>query len=204
MDSFINNISKLTNNFHSSQLAMLNAMTCEKVLPIYSLFSQQESWGSVDSFEEALILQYQFIQGIGVSILDLDKIIEEIENYSPDLDEFENGLASYALDVAVIFIEALTFLKDKDTNSSINVASTARDLVDMYVQEKNNLSSNDPLLEIKIQHDNMMKKEIERQISIISKIQKLQKITIKEIEEIRELNLQFGEIAEIKILEELY
>lgn len=204
MDLFINRISESISNFNASQLAILNATTCEKVLPIYSLFSKQESWGRLDFFEEALILQYQFIQNIEISRLDLEKVIEEIENYSPDLDEFENGLASYALDTSIIFIEALTFLKDGNINSAINVASTSRDLVDMFVQEKNNFSPDDTLLELKIQADPSMKKEIERQFSIISKIEKMKNITLKDIEEIRVLNLQFGEIAEIEMLTKMY
>jgi uncharacterized protein YjaG (DUF416 family) len=204
MDLFLNKISGLINSFHFKQLVMLNITTCEKVLPIYSLFSNYESWGKKEILDEALILQYQFLQNLSISDSEIENILDEIENNSPDLDSFDNGLASYALDACIIFMESLTFLKSKDINSVISVASSSRDLVDMFVQERNDIPPNDKLLDSKIQSDFFMQKEVKRYFELISKIENFKNISLKEIEEIRDFNSQFGEIADIETLTKLY
>lgn len=204
MDSYLNKVSKLINNFQSSQLVMLNVTTCEKVFPIYSLFSEYESWGKKEFFEDALLLQYQFLQNLPISQSEIQRTLTEIETYSPDLDSFDNGLASYALDACIIFIESLTFLQTKDVNSAINIVSSSRDLVDMFIQEKNDFSSNDSLLELKIQSDIFMQREMDRCFNLILKIGNLKNIFLKDIDEIRTFNFQFGEIADVATLTKLY
>lgn len=204
MDLYISEISNLVQHFQVPQLVFLNVLTCEKVLPIYSLFSEYNSWGKKEALEEAILLQYQYLQTYTFSELEIENTLEDIETVTPDLDMFENGLASYALDSCIIFIESLNFLQTKNMDTVLNVASYARDLVDMFVQEKNDLAPNDNHLELKIQSDVFMKKEIERYHEVIKRIQSLGNISGQNIEEIRTLNLQFGEIISVEILNDLY
>jgi uncharacterized protein YjaG (DUF416 family) len=204
MDVFLTKISESIKYFQPEQLVMLNATTCEKVIPIYSLFSESESWGNIELFQEALFLQYQYLQNLSITNSEIDKIIFEIENNSPDLDEFDSELASYALDACIVFIESLTFLKTKDINSAISVASSSRDLVDMFVQEKNDFAPNDVNLNIKIQTDPFMEKEVDRYFKLISKIGSYKSLNLSEIEAVRILNNEYGEIIDTKILTKLY
>jgi uncharacterized protein YjaG (DUF416 family) len=204
MDVFLNKISESIKHFQPEQLVMLNATTCEKVIPIYSLFSKSVSWGNIELFREALFLQYQYLQNLSITNSEIDKIIFEIENNSPDLDEFDSELASYALDSCIVFTESLTFLKTKDINSAISVASSSRDLVDMFVQEKNDFAPNDVDLNIKIQADPFMEKEVDRYFNLISKIGTYKNLNLSEIEAVRILNNEYGEIIDINILTKLY
>ena len=196
MDIFLNKIQREISNFHSSQLALFNVMACEKVLPIYSLFFQQEAWGNIRIFEEALITQYQFILNLPISESEIDNILEEIESNAPNLDEFSNGLASYALDACIIFSESINFLKMKKLEYSLSVASTSRDLVDMFIQEANNISPNDPALEVKIQENPFMKREVNRQLNLISQINSIQNISSQEIDKLRVINSKLGDIVD--------
>ncbi|MFN8352812.1 MAG: DUF416 family protein [Spirosomataceae bacterium] len=204
MDVFLTKISESIKHFQPEQLVMLNATTCEKVIPIYSLFSESESWGNIELLQEALFLQYQYLQNLTITDSEIDKIILEIENNSPDLDEFNSELASYALDACIVFMESLTFLRTKDINSAISVASSSRDLVDMFVQEKNDFAPNDVNLNIKIQTDPFMEKEVDRYFTLISKIGTYKNLNLSEIEAVRILNNEYGEIIDNKILTKLY
>lgn len=204
MDIFLNKIQQEISHFHSSQLALLNVMTCEKVLPIYSLFSQQEAWGNISIFEEALITQYQFILNIPISESKIDNILEEIESNAPNLDEFSNGIASYALDACIILSESINFLKMKKLEYSLSVASTSRDLVDMFIQEANNISPNDPNIEVKIQENQFMKREVNRQFNLISQINSIQNISSQEIDKLRVINSKLGDIIDNILLTRLY
>lgn len=196
MDIFLNKIQREISNFHSSQLALFNVMACEKVLPIYSLFFQQEAWGNISILEEALITQYQFILNLPISESEIDNILEEIKSNAPNLDEFSNGLASCALDACIIFSESINFLKMKKLEYSLSVASTSRDLVDMFIQEANNISPNDPALEVKIQENPFMKREVNRQLNLISQINSIQNISSQEIDKLRVINSKLGDIVD--------
>lgn len=204
MDKFTKVITQKIERFNSKQLALFNYANCEKVKPIFLLFFQNELWGNRELLDDALIIQSQFIQEIPLADSDLMSLINDMELNAPELDNFETGLASYALDSVAIFIESLLFLKTEDKTHAINVSSLLRDLVDMFVQEKNNFDPNDNQFEKKIQDDYFMKKENERQLKLFEIISLDSQIDFDYINHVRNINSEFGEIIDFGELTNLY
>ena len=187
------------NQLKLEKQAFFAALTCEKMLPAYQLFSKEANWGNPSILEEILILLYEFINGNEINMNQIKDLESELEINAPDLDEIENSFASYGLDACAAFDESLSFILTKNIDHLVNIVSSATNIVDMCVQEKESLEPSDKDLEIKIENDPFMQKELKRQETIIKALQDIE-LNSQTIAKLRKLNNYMGEMLDFSLL----
>ena len=99
----------------------------------------------------------------GVSRADFSTEVTQAESVEPDTEDFESVYASSALDAAIAVGLLMRAFNDGQTSTVVEAASLARDSIDMYVQDLENMHQNDPNIETKILGHVLMQKELKRQ-----------------------------------------
>ncbi|MBA4849447.1 DUF416 family protein [Emticicia sp. BO119] len=199
MDDFLKSIEKKIVKLSFKQQVLFAVLTCEKLLPNYREFSSIVRWGSIEVLEEAIVMIYQYLQDIELDDTELDGIYEKIIEITPNIENFESDLASYALDTCSAISDAIEFLLSEDQSYVLNIASIARDTVDMFIQESiySEILPDDS--EAKIAENEYMKKEYRRQHDILRKLLGAE-ITLPFISTMRELNNSSGSIIELSLV----
>ncbi len=80
-------------------------------------------------------------------------MIASVETITPDTENFNDIYVSFALDACSSVYSSLSFIIDHNDEHIIDVVTYARDTVDMFIQEKEDLSPSDSALEEKIKSD---------------------------------------------------
>lgn len=164
-------------------------LACERMLPSYIHFHNDEKWGSVNVLNDTLEFLYTFTLNGHIDTPIIDKLKIDVEQNAPDLDEFSSESASYALDTCITYYETLEYAKTKNNTHLSNVVESLLATVDMFIQEQDDLDPSDIHLEEKISKNKYMMNEIERQNTILSVLSKQELITSELIETLRRLNL---------------
>ena len=99
----------------------------------------------------------------GVSRADFSKEVTQAESVEPDTEDFESVYVSSALDAAIAVGLLMRAFNDGQTSTVVEAASLARDSIEMYVQDLENMAQNDPNIETKILGHVLMQKELKRQ-----------------------------------------
>jgi uncharacterized protein YjaG (DUF416 family) len=164
-------------------------LACERMLPSYIHFHNNEKWGSVTVLKDTLAFLYTCTLNGHIDTPIIDKLKFDMEQNAPDLDEFSSPSTSYALDTCITYLEALEYTKTKNDTHLSNVVESLLDTVDMFIQEQDDLDPSDTHLEEKISKNKYMMNEIERQNTILSVLSRQELITSELIETLRSLNL---------------
>lgn len=144
------------------QLAFL--LSCaERLLPNYLSFQRRHSWGNATVLRAALDLGWHRLQGRTVTTDEINLSLERCEAATPDTEDFDSELVSSALDAANAAALVLEFLLESNVGKVVQCAELARDTVDMYVQELEDLDPNDAMLETTILNHPLMQQELQRQ-----------------------------------------
>ena len=132
---------------------------CVRLYPHYKHFSGLESWGNPAILESAIntIRQIILLQPPN----SLKQLFEEVEEVTPDTEDFPGVTCSFALNSCCAILDTLTFVIDKNDQAISAVATYARDTLDFYIQEIREFAPNDPNLERKIVEDPYMVAEVE-------------------------------------------
>lgn len=110
------------------------AACCERLLPNYMAFSQREQWGDSDLLRIALDEIWASLNARSINIPYLNELIAKCEKIIPDPDDFNSRLTSPALDASSAIAETLEALIDKKAEKVANVATLARDTIDLHLQ----------------------------------------------------------------------
>jgi uncharacterized protein len=201
MDKYRVEISRLLKPLSFQKRLIFGALTCEKLHPNYEYFSQNTSWGNGQILQNAISVIYQSVfRNDLFSEVEIQNLIDEVEGITPDTEDFEGILVSFALDACTSVLSTLNFIIDGETENIIDVATYARDTVDMYIQERDDLDVNDKMIEIKIEQDIFMQREKQRQYSIIKLLSEKNEITDSQLQNLREVQPQL--IVDISLLPE--
>jgi uncharacterized protein YjaG (DUF416 family) len=163
-------------------------LSIELLAPIYQSFSTRANWGDPQIFGRIVTALYSSALGQKLQQADLANLKNDLDKLSPDLDEFEDGLTSYALDVCIAAEEAVNFLLTASRSHFIGFLTSVSDLLDRYVQEKDDLDPNHPELELIIMRDPFLQREIQRQTDLLVR---LKQISLKSPEDIATLRTDF-------------
>ena len=144
----------------------------ERLLPNYFAFSRAESWGDPSALREAMDLGWAAFAGEQIATTVIEISLRRCEAVTPDTEQFPSALVSAALDAAVCSALVLDYLLGGESQKVVEGASLARDTVDMHVQELENLSPDDPLLEGKILRHSLMQRELARQSKDLDLLQR--------------------------------
>lgn len=199
MDDFLESIEKKIVKLSFKQQVLFAVLTCEKLLPHYRQFSMVEKWGNIEVLEDAIVMIYQFLQDIEVNDEELDGMYEKIAEITPDVVRFEGDLASYALDTCSAVSDAVEFLLSEDQSYLINIASIARETIDMFVQESEELTTDDEDMENRIAQSPYVKREAKRQQDILRKLLGAE-IDLPFISAMRDFNNSSGAIIELSLV----
>jgi hypothetical protein len=135
----------------------------ERLYPNYIVFAVEQGWGMPDTLRAALDLAWNALLDQPPSpevVRRLSKVVEEAE---PETEDFDTVLVSAALDAAATAGLVLKLLETDDPDITVEIASLARDTVDMYIQDMEHLDPSDPSLERKILVHRLMQAELRRQ-----------------------------------------
>ena len=91
-------------------------------------------------------------------------------------------------------------LQNNNDNDVLDVACYARDTVDMFIQERDDLNLNNKELEILIDNDVLMTTEKNKQIIIAKYLKENQLINRISLDEVRSLN--YGSIIDVNIFKD--
>ncbi len=137
--------------------------TAERLLPNYAFFERAEGWGNSEVLREVLDLAWTSLLDSSFTVPPLGELRQAVEEATPDTEEFDTVHVSSALDAATAAASVLDLLEDGEVEHAVSVATMARDSVDMYVQELEDMDAQDPRLEQRILEHDLMQKELRRQ-----------------------------------------
>lgn len=122
------------------------ASCAERLLPQYVQFCQTENWGDAGLLRQALDEAWKWAGGAPVSRERIRDLEAQCQTVIPNTEEFSALLCSHALDAGVAVCETLQLCMGADLSRAVNVASAARDTVDMYIQERDQMECDDQSL----------------------------------------------------------
>lgn len=153
---------------------LFSVLTCEKLYPHYVAFEAKYKWGNSKLFADAISLTYEFlINSKAVSVDEIKDTLSKIDLATPDMDDFGSALSSFALNAATSTYSTLQYLLDGKIDHITDVVSYTLDTIDMFIQEKEDMSTLDPSREIQIENDDFMLQEQQRERELINQLSKI-------------------------------
>lgn len=166
-------------------------LTCQRLFPNYVYFSTRYNFGNPEIIRGYLTDIRKIIVS-GTGDIEFKGHEKNIENVMPTPHEFESVLASSALDACAGIIELISFIQDKDISRIESISTLAKDSVDMYIQEKENLDISSPDFEAKIANHYLMKREIDIQKGILDFLSRFENINEEDLITLEKLQANNG------------
>ncbi len=138
------------------------ALSCERMVPNYDRFTADSGFGDPKVLRRGIDAAWSCLELARVPDA-LKSLRALVEQQAPNTEEFSSPFTSAALDAANAVASLLDAVNEPDGADPIEVASLARDTVDLYVQEIENLDPNDGGLEDAIRCHPLMQAELRRQ-----------------------------------------
>ncbi|WP_254562853.1 DUF416 family protein [Dyadobacter diqingensis] len=188
MDKYPLEIKKDLGRLSDKAKLFFAALTCDHLYPNYVHFQETTGWGDPETLREAIDTIYQYlINGDLYTSNDIQVWIDSVDLITPDTEDFPEITSSYALDACTAVLSTLRFITESNLDCIVEVATYARDTVDMYVQIRDDFNSSDPNIEARIAADPLMIREKRRQCQLIERLLviDLNKVTDALIESLR-------------------
>ena len=135
MDKHRLQIQDLITSLSFQKKLVFAVLVCEKLYPNYVYFSNKNDWVNSEVLENAISNLYQYIYRSDLfSESEIEALIDEINQITPNTEDFEEIFVSFALDACTSILSTLNFILDKNTENIIDVATNATDTVDMFIQ----------------------------------------------------------------------
>lgn len=164
----------------TTQQITFGVLVCERLLPNYTAFQHDTGWGDVAPIRKALDFVWSTLESKSIDTQTVKIITESCETVAPGSEGFKSLYVSFAQDACFAACNLMDYILKNDVDKIIQVATYAIDSVDLYVQEVESISPNDPKLEQKILNHRLMQRELAQQ-----------KINLMDIEQASSLNLNF-------------
>jgi uncharacterized protein YjaG (DUF416 family) len=153
------------------------ASCCQRMLPNYEKFHRMEEWGNPNVLKTGLAEVWAFLAGQRMATSHLEALARDCANAAPDTERFSSLYTSSGLDAASSIVETLRCSVDGEPARAVQVATSARDSVDMYIQMTKDLDSSGPAMEEAIANDPLMRREIEKQQADLAGLRGIQELT---------------------------
>jgi len=141
------------------------ASCCERLLPNYKLFVDNEGWGDFSYLENTLDKLWSYVSGRQITLNEVEILSKKCYELTPDSEDFGSVLVSYAIDAGVAVFETLLCCLDNEAQHLVDIASVSRDAVDLFIQERDHMNYSDLDFEEKILADSLMQKELYKQLN---------------------------------------
>lgn len=138
------------------------AACCERMLPNYETFHLQTGFGNPDVLRRGLDAVWAWMES-DAPLEDAAELISQVDLQAPNTEKFKSAYTSAALDAANSIAITLEAVNGVSEDGLMEVASLARDTVDLFVQQHDDLDPSDPDLENRIMSSPLMQAELTAQ-----------------------------------------
>jgi uncharacterized protein YjaG (DUF416 family) len=138
------------------------AACCERMLPNYETFHLQTGFGNPGVLRRGLDAVWAWIES-DTPLEDAAELISQVDQQAPNTEEFKSAYTSAALDAANSIAITLEAVGSASEDGVAEVASLARDTVDLFVQQHDGLNPSDPDFENRIVGSSLMQAELAAQ-----------------------------------------
>lgn len=156
------NLLQAAEDFPDWKMLAFMAYCCERMLPNYRSFQVDTGSGDTAPMRSALDLVWKWIED-AQPVPAMDILASACEGQSPDTAEFSSIYTSAALDAVAATVATLDALGRVSAQSMIDVASLARDTIDLFVQETEGLDPSGVSFELDIVQNPLMQAELRTQ-----------------------------------------
>jgi uncharacterized protein YjaG (DUF416 family) len=143
------------------------AAVAQRLVQNYEAFSRQCQWGSTEPLLQGLAELWAFVRGNRCSPRRVEDLRSRIAAVTPHPGDFDSVYGSAALDAANAVRESLQCAIHPDPKRVAEVASFARDTVDMFIQVRDQMEFGQPNYEALILAHPLMVRELDRQQSAL-------------------------------------
>lgn len=144
---------------NSKSLVVFGLLCCERIFPNYVAFVEQHKRGNADTLRYTLDVCWEFVVNKRI-ISDFDGLKKACKEVAPDTEDFDSLSVSAALDAAISIATLVKLIESSKVEHAVTIATYARDTVDMYVQELENMQPNTGNLEEQIRNHQLMQREL--------------------------------------------
>jgi len=170
MESFdINRYKSILNALEAWKRVAFMACCCERMLPNYSKFNLESGFGDPETLNHALAIVWNWIESDQMQCK-IGTLALKCEQQGPNTADFPSLFTSAALDAANAIASTLEAIGDANVYRAIEVASLARDTVDLFVQQIDNLDPNSIDFERRILEHQYMQDELRNQRIALEKL----------------------------------
>lgn len=154
----------------------------QRLYPNYVALYKQTQWGEPEILQKAAAYFMETIDNNGIIENEPAFLSKALAKASPDTEDFEDFVASLALDACAVWQEGLDYIEDRNTEHLITVSTSAIDMVQMFIEYQEETDYDD------YAWDNpLLKEEIRFQQNVID--------TLKSMEDINEATLRATSIS---------
>jgi len=112
------------------------ASCCERLLPAYEAFSNEDDWGDAGVLREALDAVWSAVPGSGLDEGDARRLAAEVEEQVPDLDDpFTSVFTAPAQNAAVAVVRCVECAGSGSADDAGKVADASIDAFEAYVDQ---------------------------------------------------------------------
>lgn len=174
MDHFAAEASAQVPTLTTAAKAAFAYAICARLTPHYQAFFEVEDWGDLLVLQSALAVLRQAVF-TAPAVAAVQRTYRQVEEVTPDSDDFGSSLGSLALDTCCAILAALDFTLHERNQALLDVATFARNTVDLYVQELEELDPSDPHLEQKIDRSPYMVQEVNWQRAALHRLASIER-----------------------------
>jgi uncharacterized protein len=136
------------------------AACCERLLPNYLDFKNEEQWGDAGVLRAGLNLAWSRIEGRAVASNEVRICIENIDLLTPQSEDYDSIFADPAQDACFAITSLLGALIKHSREEVAQIAQYSTDSVDLFVQVSLDLDPNHPNIEETILSNPLMQQEL--------------------------------------------
>jgi len=167
------------------QRIALAAAIAEHWLPAYESFSAEEEWGDPVTLRRSLDAMWSHVQGRALAASDVARHIQQIEEITPHMDDFD---AEAALIACAVLMDALQTCSSPD-NGIPYALRAALGVFEGLVEEW----PADPISQARVWKKSTVRKEVQAQLKLIEEIDALSSFDAEAIQALRR------RIADLKV-----
>jgi uncharacterized protein YjaG (DUF416 family) len=145
------------------------AACCERMLPNYETFHMQTGFGNPGVLRRELDAVWAWIES-DAPLKDAAELISQVDLQTPNTEEFKSAYTSAALDAANSIAITLEAMNGVSEDGVAEVASLARDSVDLFVQQHDDLDPSDLNFEHRIMSSPLMQAELAAQTQSLKEL----------------------------------
>ena len=155
--------------FEPWKIITFSLLCCERMFPNFGKFSEDTNFGDALIIRDALDIAWEFLKTEKIPER-FRLIASKCEVLTPDTENFGSPLTSAALDAAVSACILMDMIVKPEENLAIEIASLARDTVDMFVQNEFNVDHFETNYERNILSNPLLQQELLNQYEDIQKL----------------------------------